>query len=170
MADHQVAAVSLLDLPVQQRGGLAGVGAVEQDPAGRCAQRLQFLLQDQPAAVQDPDPRAQLLHFGEQMAGQEDRHPAPVQVQQQLPGVTDTVRVQPVAGFVQDQQPGPPDERSGQAEPLAHAEGVGLHRAAVDAGHSHLLQRVVDPAPPGPPVSPPAASSSLRFARPDRFG
>jgi len=43
--------------------------------------------------------------------------------------------------------------RGGQAQPLAHAQGVRLDRAAVDARQADPLQRVVDPPSPGPPVA-----------------
>jgi len=143
--------VLLFHLAVQQRCDLAGVRAVGQDAPGRCAQRRQILLQDKSAAVQDPDARALLFDLGEQVTGQEDRHPAAVEVQQEPAGVPDAVRFQAAAGLGQDQQPRPPDQRGGQAEPLAHAEGVVLDRPAVDAGQADLFQRVVDAAPPGPP-------------------
>ena len=175
VADQQLLPVPVLDLPVEHRGHLVGVRGVDEDPAGRRAQRGQVVLQDQPPGVQDPDPGAQLLDLGQQVAGQEDGHPGLVQLDEELPQIANPARIQAVARLVQDQQPRAAQQRGGQPEALPHAQRVRLDRPAADPGQPDLLQRLVDPltpgAPGGPPASPgPAASSSARFARPDRCG
>ena len=151
VADQQPLPVPVLHLPVEQRGHLVGVRGVHDDPARRRAQRRQVVLQDQPSGVQDPDPGAQLLDLGQQVAGQEDGHPGVVQPDEQLPQVPDPAGIQAVARLVQDEQPGPADQRGGQAEALPHAQRVGLDRPAADSGQADLLQRLVDPLAPGAP-------------------
>ena len=160
-ADQQPVAVPLLHLPVEQRDRPVGVRGVHHDPAGRRAQRGQVVLQDQAPGVQHPDPGAQLLHLGHQVAGQEDRHPRLVQPDEELAQVPDPVRVQAVARLVQHQQPRPADQRAGQAQPLPHAQRVGLDRPAVHPAQADLLQRLVDAAPPGAPGRPPARTGRV---------
>ena len=134
----------------------------------------QVVLQDQPPGVQDPDPGAQLLDFGQQVAGQEDGHPALVQADHELPQIANPARIQAVARLVQDQQPRAAHQRGGQPEALPHAQRVGLDRPTAHPGQPDLLQRLVDPLTPGAPSGTrppgPAASNSARFARPDRCG
>ena len=118
---------------------------------GRRGQRRQLVLQHQPAAVEHADPGAQLLDLGQQVAGQEDRRPAAVQLEQQLADLVDALRVQAVGRLVEHQQLGTAQQRAGQPEPLPHAQRVRLHRPAADAGQPDLLQHLVDPRAPGAP-------------------
>ena len=170
VADQQLLPVPVLHLPVEQRGHLVGVRAVHEDPAGRRAQLGQVLLQHQPAGVQDPDPGAQLLHLGQQVAGQEDSHPRLVQSDEELPQIANPARVQAVARLVQNQQPRPAHQRGGQPEALPHAQRVGLDRPPAHPGQPDLLQRLVDPLTPGAPGGPPARAGRVeqREVRPAR--
>ncbi len=140
-------------------------------PVGRC-RSLELVLQHQPAAVEHADAGAHLLDLGEQVAGEEDRRAGRVELEQQLPDLADALRVQAVGGLVEHQQPGPAQQCGGQAEPLSHAEGVGAHRAPVDAvrgrpgrARRRCVRRGSRRAPPGP-----LASKSARLARPERWG
>jgi hypothetical protein len=67
-----------------------------------------------------------------------------------------------VTRLVQDEQTRPANQRPGQAEALAHAQGVGLDRAAAYPGQPDLLQRVVDPPPPGRAAGQPARSGCVQ--------
>ena len=79
--------------------------------------------------------------------------------QQQLPDLADALRVQAVRRLVQHEQLRLAQQRSGQAEPLPHAERVRLDRPAAHAAEADLLQRLVDPAAAGGrPLRVPAAA------------
>ena len=92
--------------------------------------------------------------------------PPRVQLEQQLADLADALRVQAVGRLVEDQQLRTAQQRAGQPEPLAHAERVGLHRPAADAGRGRPA-----PAPRRPagrrgaprPAAGPLASSSGRL-------
>ena len=144
-------AVDRRDPAVERGGHPLRSGRVHHGGPGRRGERGQVVLQHQVAAVEHPDPRAQLLDLGQQMAGQEDRRPAAVQVQQQVAHLGDALRVEAVGRLVEDEQLRTAQQRTGQAEPLLHAERVGLDRPAADAGQPHLLEHLVDPRPPGAP-------------------
>src|ERR1035438_3356669 len=156
LADQQLRAVPVLHPPVEQRDGSVGVGRTDQGQPGRRAEGGQVLLQDQPPGIQDADPGAHLLDFREQVRRQEDGHPGFVQADDELPQVPDPARIKAVAWLVQDQQPRMADQGAGQAETLAHAQRVGLDRAAADPGQPDLLQGLVDPLAPGTAAGEPA--------------
>ena len=133
----------------------SGVGRVHDGGAGGRGQRGQLVLQHEPAAVEHADPRAQLLDLGQQVAGQEDRRPGAVQLEQQLADLGDALRVQAVGRLVEHQQLGTAQQRAGQPEPLPHAERVGLDRPPADPGEADLLEHLVDPLPRGCAATPP---------------
>jgi len=64
-----------------------------------------------------------------------------VELGQQRSYLVDAFRVQAIRGLVEDQQFAA-QQRSGQPEPLAHAEGIRLDRAAVHPGQADPLQRL----------------------------
>ena len=123
---------------------------------------------DQPAAVEDADPVAHLLHLGEQVRGEEDRRALPVEPQQQVADLADALRVQTVRRLVEDQQarragaaPRPgraaaacPGSRRGPARPStpprptwSRASSTRRARLARVAGRPHgVEQREVRPA------------------------
>ena len=158
--------------PSSSAAAASGVGRAHARP-GRSAlqQRVELVLQHQPAAVQHADPGAQLLDLGEQVAGQEHRGAGRVQLEQQVADLADALRVEAVGRLVEHQQPWLSQQRGGQPEPLPHAQGVRPHRPAVDAAEPDPVERVVDPAGPAWPGGRrgPMASNSARLARPDRW-
>ena len=140
---------------------VAPVGAV---------QRGQLVLQHQPAAVEDADPRAQLLDLGEQVAGQEDRRPAAVAGRAAArgsrgcpagPGRWSARRARAAPDGAAARRPG---RAAGACRGSRPAPGGGRPRPARPA---RAPRRSVPPGAPGPPG--PAASSSARFARPERW-
>ncbi len=76
---------------------------------------------------EDPDPVADRLDLGQQVAREQDRQPALVdEPAQELEDLDDAERVDRRGRLVEDQQVGRLDQRIGDAEPLAHAARVGL--------------------------------------------
>src|SRR6266498_3639735 len=139
--DHQLAdAHATLDQVVVER---LRAGAVELD--------------DQAVAVHDGRSRADLLDLGEKVAGQEHRGPAGGQPRQQVADVAHALRVEPVGRLVQHQQPGRPQQRGGQAEPLAHPARVGLDRPAPHRIEPHRGKCLAD--------APPAVGAAAARAR-----
>ena len=63
---------------------------------------------------------------------------------QQLADLLDPGRIEAVGRFVEDQQLGVLEERLGQAEPLAHPEGVGPDEVVGSLGQPHPVQCLVD--------------------------
>jgi len=90
------------------------------------------------------------------VTGEKDRHAGFVQRDHELPQVANPARIQAVARLVQDQQPRAADQGGGQAEALAHAQGVRLDRPAAHPGQSHQLQGLIDPPAPAGPAREPA--------------
>ena len=92
------------------------------------------------------------------MAGQEDRRAAAIQLQQQLADLGDALRVEPVGRLVEDQQFRTTQQRTGQPQPLPHAQRVRPDRPAADAGQPDLLEHLHHPGLPGPPSAARAGS------------
>jgi hypothetical protein len=69
---------------------------------------------------------------------------------QQATEPADTVRVEPVERLVEDQHARIPEQRPGQAEPLAHAEREPADAASRDIGQPGQPEDLIDP-PPGQP-------------------
>ena len=94
-----------------------GVLVARPQPVAWLGARVQVgerALVDDPAGADDRDARAQLLHFGEQVAGQEDGHPA-CRVLDRIAHVADAARVEAVRRLVQHEQLG--SRRSEAARP-----------------------------------------------------
>ena len=131
--------------PSSRRGARSASGVRTMTRPVGPAQLVEVLLQDQPAAVDDPDPGAQLLDLGELVAGQENRGACLVQLGEQVTYLADALRVQAVGRLVEHEQPRLPQQGRREAEPLAHAQRVLLDRAVVDSGQADPLQRLIDP-------------------------
>ncbi len=103
--------------PARRGGGARHLRrGCEPHAAGRRLQRGEILLDDQTAAVEQPDAGAELLDFGEQVAGEEDRGARGVEGLQKAPNLEDALGVKPVGGLVKDEQLGLPQEGTCQSQ------------------------------------------------------
>src|ERR1019366_6417341 len=76
-------------------------------PGGTRSQFVKGALPDKPAAGQDHDPVHGLLDFGEEMAGNQDGTLALIgDVAEKAPQPGHSLRIQPIGGFVEDQDAG----------------------------------------------------------------
>ena len=99
--------------------------------------------------VDDRDAIADLLHLAEQMAGEEDGLAAiGGQTADQLAHFLDAGDVEAVHRLVQDHDFRIVEQSGGDAEPLAHAGGIGLHLAPGVPGKADLIEQGVDPLRP----------------------
>jgi hypothetical protein len=71
-----------------------------------------------------------------------------MQLQEQLADLADALRIEPVRRLVQDEQLGFGQQRCGQAQPLPHAERVGLDRTPAHVAETHGGQRLLNPGGP----------------------
>ena len=118
-----------------------------------------------PAVIQDRHAVADLLHLGHVVTAQQHGQAVAGQAAQRGPQIPDSGRVHAVGGLVQDQQPGPAEHGRGQAQPLAHPEGVPAHLLASGPGQACRLDRLVDEGGRVPAVKP---ARMTRFCRPVR--
>ena len=117
-------------------------------PATRSATRT---FCDQLAVVEDGDAVADLLHFIEQVARQDDGDAFLVdEIADQRAHLLDACRVEAVRRLIEDQEFGPRQQRGGQREALAHAHRIGARLAVGRVGeadtleHGFLARRVVE--------------------------
>ena len=82
------------------------------------------------APRQDGHPVAHLLDLGELVAGDEHRPAFLAKAAEQIPDLLDPRGIKAVGRFVQDQQRRILEQGGGDAEPLLHPKGIGLHRVA----------------------------------------
>ena len=100
---------------------------------------------DEAARGEDPDPVADRLDLGQQVAREHDRQAALVdQPAQQVEDLDDADRVDRRRRLVEDQQVGRLDQGVGDAEPLAHAARVGVDPVVGAVGQPDLLEDLVD--------------------------
>ena len=114
------------------RGRVTGEGeedVVEGLAAGLRLQLGRCALGDQPAAVEQPDHVGELVGLLEVLRGEEDRHAVGEQLADDLPQVAATARVEAGGRLVEEDQPGPADQRHREVEPALHAAGVGRRLA-----------------------------------------
>ena len=93
------------------------------------AQLVERALVDEAAARHDDHAVHRLLHLGEDVAG--DQHGAPLvagEVAQEPAQPHDPLGVEAVGGLVEDEDARIAEQRGGQRQPLAHAQGEPLHR------------------------------------------
>ncbi len=102
------------------------------------------LVQD-PAAVDDRDPVAQLLDVGHLVAREEHRDPLRREAADERLHVAHPGRVEAGLGLVEDEQPRAAQERGGDAEPLAHPVGVAADPVARPVGQVDGVEHLVDP-------------------------
>ena len=124
----------MLDGPDEGAAGLEELllGALGDDPA----------LTDQDQVVGD------LLHLVEQVGGEQHGAAALGVLPEQAAHPVDPGRVEAVGGLVEDQDARVAEERVGDAEPLAHAEGVVPEPAPGLGGRQRdELEHLVDPRP-----------------------
>ena len=106
----------------------------------------QRALEAHPALVDDAHVGDHLLHFGEEVGGDEDGHPLlAVELLDQLPELDDAGGVEAVGGLVEHEQLGPGQEGQGNREALLHAEGEFLHRLLGRVVEPHNIEHLPDP-------------------------
>ena len=103
---------------------------------------------DQPAPADDDEVVGGQRHLAHQVAGHEDRAALGGQrLACRLRIQTDALGVEAVDRLVEDQDVRVAEQRGGDAEPLAHAEGEARRPACVaTAGQADQLEHLVDPA------------------------
>ena len=139
-------AALLLENPSRALG--VGNAQLEERAVGR-PQLVEADLLQEPAFVDDPDARGELLHFGQDVAGQEDRDAALLrQLLEDGADLHDTHRVEAVRGLVEDEDLGLVDECPGQSEPLLVARGERGRLARQVLDEVAHLDDLVDPAAP----------------------
>src|SRR5215467_14171768 len=113
--------------PGKQPRGCSRVCGIDadHDTAADHAQPGRRTLLDEPATHDDRHPVAYLLNFGEQVTGEKDGGSVRCQSAQQFADVPDPRRVEPVRRLVNYQQRRPAEHGRRDAEPLAHALGIG---------------------------------------------
>ena len=100
---------------------------------------------DEAARREDPDPVADGLDLAQEVAGEHDRQAALVdEPAQQLEDLDDADRVDRGGRLVEDQEVGRLDQGIGDAEPLAHAAGVGADPVVRAVGEADLGEDLVD--------------------------
>jgi hypothetical protein len=110
---------------------------------------------DHPAAVEHRDPVGQPVGLLQVLRGEEDRHPGPDQLADDVPDRLPAARVQPGGRLVQEQHLRPGDQAHGQVHLAAHAAGEGLHPARRVRGQLEQFQQLGRTAPPLGPAQPP---------------
>ena len=119
-----------------------------RQPVGRPGAALELgdraLIDDLPRA-HDPDPVADLLDLGHQVAGEQYGHPLPRQPANQQAHVAHAPRVKPGGGFVEQQQLGLAQQRRGDPKALAHAVRVAADAIPGAVGELDGVQGGVDP-------------------------
>ena len=108
-------------------------------------QIVQLPLKQKSAVVDDAHLIDHLLHFSQQVAGDQDRRAAPVgHILDEIAHLLDAGGVETVGGFVQNQQLGISQQRLCDSETLAHTQRILLHLPAAAVGQLHDLQNPVD--------------------------
>ena len=170
-ADHQPLAVGGGDPAVEHRPRPVGRPGWRRRcaPVGAVSAASSSCSTSRPRSS-TPTRRAQLLDLGQQVAGQEDRRPGAVQVEQQLADLGDALRVQAVGRLVEHQQLGAAQQGAGEARAAGAcpastpSPAAGRRRPAPPApARPRSAGAGCAAAPPGP-----AASSSRRFSAPER--
>ena len=100
-------------------------------------------LYDEPPVGQYGHAVADLLHFVQQVAGQDDGASFTDKIANQFPHLGHARRVHAVGRLVQHQQFRVSNERVGQPQSLLHSQRVGLELVASSPAEAHLLQHFV---------------------------
>src|ERR1022692_72293 len=110
----------------QPLGGRASLDGPNQDPRlAAAAQVGQRALEHEFAGAHHPDVRADLLHLGQQMRGDEDGGAVGRDLLDQGPDLPGALRVEPVGRLIENHQVARSQQPGGDAEPLLHAQRVG---------------------------------------------
>jgi len=88
---------------------------------------------------------AQLLHLDHQVGGEQDGQALGGEVAHEPPHVAHATGVEAVGRLVEQQQPGPAQQRAGQPQPLAHALGVATDLVVTAAVELDDLEHLLDP-------------------------
>ena len=102
-------------------------------------------LVDDLARAHDPDPVADLLDLGHQVAREQHRHPLPRQPADQQAHVAHPAGIKPGGGLVEQQQLGLAQQRRGDPQALAHPVRVAADAIPRPVGELDRVQRGVDP-------------------------
>ena len=116
------------------------------DRARAPRQRRDRALVDDPPGSQDRDAVAKFFDLGEQVAGQQHRHPVVGEPPDQHPHVSHPGGVQPGRRLVEEQQLRRPQQRCRDPEALPHAVRIASDPIAGAIGQLDGLQGRVDPA------------------------
>ncbi len=129
------------------------VGGLEPVSGPGTALELRYLpLVDDPSRAHDRDPVADVLHLGQQMAGQQHGHAVLGQTPDQQPHVPHAGGIEAGRRFVEQQQLGIAQQCRGDPQALAHAMRVAADAVTLAAGQLHGLQRLIDPVARAPAV------------------
>lgn len=101
---------------------------------------------EQPAAADDDQVVGRQRHLAHEVAGDEDRTSLGRQLFHQVADPEDALGVESVDGLVEHERLGVAEQRGGDAEALAHAEGEGARALVGHVGESDRLQDLSDPA------------------------
>jgi len=138
----------------EQRGGRAEfvrAGEPQPDvPAGDAAfELIRGSFGDDAAVVEHRHPAGEPVGLVEVLGGEEDRDAVRGEFGDDLPHGAAAARVEPCGGFVEEDQPGVPDEGHHQVQAPPHAAGVGRQRLAGRVGELEPVQQLGHPPPPG---------------------
>jgi hypothetical protein len=122
---------------------------------------------DQPTGGEDADAVAHGLDLVEQVAREQDRHPALLdEGAEQLEDLRDAEGVDRRRRLIEDEHIRVLDQRVGDAEALDHAAGVGLDPVVGAVGQADLLEHRIDRLVHLGLVEPVEARRVRRFSRP----
>ena len=134
--------------PGQHLGRRLRVGGLHRDPDGSGPPQLgQRSLEDQPPGPHHADVRADLLHLGEQVRGDEHGGAVGGDLPDQRAHLAGPLRVEPVRRLVQDDQLARAQQARGDGQPLLHAQGVVAVPLLRRREQAHPVQGLLDPGP-----------------------
>src|SRR4051794_7854158 len=137
-----------------------------QPGGGHVPQIAQRALRDQPPAAHDADVGADLLDLRQQVRGEEHGRAFGGELPDERPDLSGALRVQAVRRLVEHEQVPGTQQRPGEAEALAHAQGVVAVPLPGGRGEADPLQRLPDPALGGTRVDGPVTGVEPGEVRP----
>ena len=134
--------------PGQHLGRRLGVGGLHGDPGGAGPAQLgQRALEHQPPGAHHAHVRADLLHLGQQVRGDEHGGAVGGDLPDQRAHLAGPLRVEPVGRLVQDDQLPGPQQARGDGQPLLHAQRVVPVPLLRRREQAHPVQGFGDPGP-----------------------
>src|SRR6478735_3150383 len=109
-------------------------------------------LGDESTVSHDAEMGAHLLHLGQQVARDEDRGAVRRERRDEAAHLASSLWVKAVRRLVEHEQLPGPEQRGGDGQPLAHAQGVGAVALARGCQQPHPIECGVDALPGGPRV------------------